>query len=199
MGTVECGSLGRWFEELCRIKYPRAGEFIAGNHRRLKPGTLPRAGGVYAFWWTGPSQQLLGPQGARTFKLAGPGGHEVGIRIDTDWLGLNTGLPIPLYVGKNFADIAKRVGWHLLLGHPGRVIPRDAAGHRRGAPTTSCQLRAGIEHLFPRVADPIELIVSSVGLSHVVLDGDRHAANRFYLEDLAIGLMRPPLNVDTER
>jgi hypothetical protein len=33
----------------------------------------------------------------------------------------------------------------------------------------------------------------------VTLDGDEKAAARFYLEDLAIGLMCPILNVDVER
>jgi hypothetical protein len=33
----------------------------------------------------------------------------------------------------------------------------------------------------------------------VELDGDEQAANRFYLEDLAVGLMRPILNIDVER
>jgi hypothetical protein len=42
-------------------------------------------------------------------------------------------------------------------------------------------------------------VLDSVGISFVELHGDEHAANRFYLEDLAIGLMRPPLNVDIER
>ena len=36
-------------------------------------------------------------------------------------------------------------------------------------------------------------------MSYVLLDGPIHAANSFYLEDMAIGLMRPPLNVDVER
>jgi hypothetical protein len=36
-------------------------------------------------------------------------------------------------------------------------------------------------------------------MSFVTLDGDGHAANRFYLEDLAVGLMRPALNIDIER
>jgi hypothetical protein len=31
------------------------------------------------------------------------------------------------------------------------------------------------------------------------LTGLHDATNRFYLEDLAIGLMRPPFNVDLER
>jgi hypothetical protein len=60
-------------------------------------------------------------------------------------------------------------------------------------------LRAGVEHLFPRELDSRTLILENVGLSYVLLDGDAHAANRFYLEDLAIGLMRPPFNVDIER
>ena len=36
-------------------------------------------------------------------------------------------------------------------------------------------------------------------LSPGSLGGDEHAANRFYLEDLAIGLMRKILNIDVER
>jgi len=42
-------------------------------------------------------------------------------------------------------------------------------------------------------------MLKNVGLSFVRLDGDGEAANRFYLEDMAIGLMRPPFNVDVER
>ena len=42
-------------------------------------------------------------------------------------------------------------------------------------------------------------MLDNVALSYVTLDGDEHAAHRFYLEDLAIGLMHPPFNVDIER
>ena len=42
-------------------------------------------------------------------------------------------------------------------------------------------------------------MLDNIGLSYVILNGDENAANRFYLEDLAIGLMRPPFNVDIER
>ncbi|MBU0718948.1 MAG: hypothetical protein KJ749_11920 [Planctomycetes bacterium] len=63
----------------------------------------------------------------------------------------------------------------------------------------SCQLRAGVDHLFPTAPDTRAIVLDCVGLSYVELDGDKNAANRFYLEDLAIGLMRPPLNVDIER
>jgi len=78
----------------------------------------------------------------------------------------------------------------LAHGKDARKLPR---------PTSSCQLRAGVEHLFPRVKDTRKLTLENVGLSYVELSGDSNAVNRFYLEDLAIGLMRPPLNVDIER
>lgn len=80
-----------------------------------------------------------------------------------------------------------------------RTLPLGEGPAKQRRPTTSCQLRAGVEHLFPRERDTRSLVLKNVGLSFVVLHGDDHAANRFYLEDMAIGLMRPPLNVDIER
>jgi hypothetical protein len=56
-----------------------------------------------------------------------------------------------------------------------------------------------VEHLFPHEGDSRSLPLDNVGLSFVELGGDDHAANRFYLEDLAIGSMRPPFNVDVQR
>jgi hypothetical protein len=44
-----------------------------------------------------------------------------------------------------------------------------------------------------------EFILENIGLSIVVNGGDDHAANRFYLEDYTVGLMRPALNIDIER
>jgi hypothetical protein len=118
--------------------------------------------------------------------------------IDDDWLGLTTELPIPLYVGKTADSIASRVGKHLRL-KDARMLPCGGDAKKAERPTTSCQLRGGVEHLFPDVEDTRTLILDNIGLSYVELDGDAHAANRFYLEDLAIGLMHPPLNVDIER
>jgi hypothetical protein len=92
-----------------------------------------------------------------------------------------------------------RIGQHLRLGSGERMMSMGEDATKQKAPTTSCQLRAGVEHLFPREPDTRALILEHVGLSYVLLDGDAHAANRFYLEDLAIGLMRPPLNVHVER
>lgn len=194
---VQSGSLGRWFEELCRIRNRTLREITVSTGIRIASGNLPRAGGVYAFWWTGPLE-ILQDQAIRSIVLHGPGGRPVPLEFDDEWLGLSTGLPVPLYVGKNAGSIAKRVGQHLRLKAQ-RMLPTGESLKKKDQPTTSCQLRGGIEHIFPHERDTRTLILDNVGLSYVVLDGDKHAAHRFYLEDLAIGMMHPPFNVDIER
>jgi hypothetical protein len=159
---------------------------------------LPNKGGVYAFWWTGPADILMSKDCNRLLDLPGPGGRRILLKLDDEWLGLSTNLPLPLYIGKNASNISKRVGQHLCLAAQ-RLLPLGNGAAKQRPPTTSCQLRAGVEHLFPREADTRALVLKNVGLSFVALHGDDHAANRFYLEDLAVGLMRPPLNVDIER
>jgi hypothetical protein len=130
--------------------------------------------------------------------VPGPSGRSVTLHIDDEWLGLEAGLPVPLYVGKNADDIARRLGKHLRLGSD-RITPMFEGAVKQRRPTTTCQMRAGLEHLFPQEANTRDLVLSNVGLSWVELPGDAHAANRFYLEDLAVGLMRPVINVDIER
>jgi len=197
--NVQGGNLGRWFEQLCRIRHPQLEKIVASHRNSLEPGALPHEGGVYAFWWTGAPALLRGDACNRTLELHGPGGRPVRIEMDDRWLGLDTDLPIPLYVGKTAGSLAKRIGQHLRLGSGKRMMPMGEDAGKQPRPTTSCQLRAGVEHLFPRESDTRTLILENIGLSYVLLDGDAHAANRFYLEDLAIGLMRPPFNVDIER
>jgi hypothetical protein len=198
LGTIQSGALGRWFEELCRIKYKSLREIVVTSGLRLGHERLPVGGGVYVFWWTGPISILRSKKCYRLLELKGPGSRPVSLKIDDEWMGLKTKLPIPIYVGKNAANIAKRVGQHLRLKDK-RMFPIGNSIKKRKAPTTSCQLRAGIEHMFPREIDTRKLILDNIGLSFVILDGDINAANRFYLEDLAIGMMKPPFNVDIER
>ena len=197
MAGLQSGSIGRWFEQLCRIQHIRLREITIASGERISTGKLPHAGGVYAFWWTGPLD-LLRDEAVRSISLHGPGGRQVGLQFDDEWLGLSTDLPVPLYVGKTAASIAKRIGQHLRLKEK-RMLPRGQSLRKKKRPTTSCQLRAGVEHIFPHERDTRTLILDNVALSYVVLDGDEHAAHRFYLEDLAIGMMHPPFNVDIER
>jgi len=197
-GKVHGGSLGRLFEELCRIKHDQLREIVASNLQQLAPRSLPTTGGVYAFWWTGRDSLLRSSSCNRSLELTGPGKRPVMLEIDDEWLGIEPGLPIPLYVGKTATGMNKRIGQHLRL-KARRMLPILSGAKKPRLPTTSCQLRGGIERLFPREEDSRSMMLDNVGLSYVILDGDEHAANRFYLEDLAIGLMRPPLNVDIER
>jgi len=196
--TVQGGSHGRWFEELCRIKHLRLREIAARSEAKLLPKILHDSGGVYAFWWTGDLELLRSSACNHDLVLKGPGGREVILRIDQEWLGLSTYLPVPLYVGKTASGIRKRVVQHLMLGKE-RILPLGGGAKKAKAPTTTCQLRAGIEHMFPSEKDTRVIVLDNIGFSFVALHGDYHAANRFYLEDMAIGLMRPPLNVDIER
>jgi hypothetical protein len=194
---LRSGSLGRWFEQLCRIRRETLREITVSTGTRVATGKLPRKGGVYTFWWTGPLE-ILRDQANRSIILPGPNERAVALEFDDEWLGLSTGLPVPLYVGKTATGIAQRIGLHLRLKTERMLAPgKGAAKHK--PPTTTCQLRAGVEHIFPHERDTRTLMLDNVGLSYVVLDGDEHAAHRFYLEDLAIGMMHPPFNVDIER
>ena len=188
-------------ECLCRIRVAPLGKII---RRRRSAYAIdggaeepPHAGGVYAYWWVGALQVLS--QMERRLIFHGPGGRDVEVLVDEEWLGLRAGQPVPLYVGKTADSIRRRMGLHLKLGSKGRLLGRGSGVRKAKAPTTSCQLRAGIERLFPRHDDPVQLIGENVGMSFVTLDGDAHATNRFYLENLAIGRMWPILNMDVER
>src|SRR5260370_36117801 len=157
-GVVHAGSQLRWHEELCRIKIPKLREVAAYNGRSLQGGRLPQKGGVYCFWWTESPDLLSGPDCNRHIELHGPGGRPVALHLDDEWLGLRTGLPIPLYVGKNADSIGKRVGQHLRL-QDDRVTPLFEGYRKQARPTTSCQARAGIEHLFPQMPDTPSLLL----------------------------------------
>lgn len=196
--VVHAGTLGRWFEELCRIKVEKLRGLVQPQGYRFRRDALPSSGAVYCYWWTGSTERLRDKACNRKIELVGPGGRAVTLSFDDEWLGLSTNLPVPLYVGKAADSLISRVKQHLLLDRP-RVTPIFEGYRKQARPTTSCQARAGVEHLFPGEDDTRDLVLDSLGLSYVLLDGDDHAANRFYLEDLAIGLMRPALNIDIER
>jgi len=170
-GAVHAASQLRWHEQLCRIQIPKLRNIAADHGRSLRASQLPQKGGVYCFWWTGNAKLLCGADCNRRIELQGPAGRVVALQLDDEWLGLQAELPIPLYVGKNADSIAKRVGQHLRLKDV-RVTPTFDGYRKQARPTTSCQARAGIEHLFPRMTETRSLVLDNVGLSWVELDGD---------------------------
>jgi len=62
VGVVQGGSLGRWFEELCRIKHQQLRDIVIPGGQRVRSRTVPSEGGVYAFWWTGDTALLRSPR-----------------------------------------------------------------------------------------------------------------------------------------
>jgi hypothetical protein len=196
--TLHPGTLQRWYEGLCRIRHNKLREIATADERALRPRALPAQGAVYCFWWTSSIDLLSSASCNRHIELVGPAGRPVELHLDDEWLGIAAGPPIPLYVGKTADSLAKRVGLHLRMKDI-RITPLFEGSKKQPRPTTSCQLRAGVEHLFPALENSRPLVLDNIGLSYVILDGDEHAANRFYLEDLGVGLMRPVLNIDIER
>ncbi len=76
------------------------------------------------------------------------------------------------------------------LAHPDNVKAKPK--------TTSCQLRFGIEHVFPNEADPLKVIFNCIGFSHREFP-DNEIAERFFEEDRLVGIWRPWFNIDSER
>lgn len=118
----------------------------------------------------------------------------------------------PLYVGKS-TNMSKRIRDHIMKGTKGRdeylkdtdklkflkyENNRDAEMIIKR--NSKCQFRAGMEYIFKNCRSEVayEAIFEKVGYSYVEIEEDQFR-HRFYIEDLAIGLLRPPFNLDSER
>ena len=195
--TFHLSSFSRYFAKICRIRHEKLRVLAHPSGRKLLPKALPATGAVYCFWWTGEHALLMADNCNRELCFKGPSGRRISICMDDAWLGLDSTEAIPLYVGKT-GDLNARMRQHLYLGKA-RAIPAHHDGHKIKAPTTSCQVRAGIDYLFPRLEDSRDILLDNVGISWVALHGDTHVVNRFYLENFAIGQLHPPFNMDVER
>jgi hypothetical protein len=155
---------------------------------------LPESAGVYAFWWIGAKQKLLSSN--RHIVLKGPGERPVDVTYE-DWWPRDLRYPC-LYVGKS-TNIKKRFSLHIKRKSPGRLhVPLEGNAKAKPA-TTSCQLRFGIEHVFPFEGNPLAVIFKEVGFSFNTDFPDNAIAERFFEEDRLVGVWRPWFNIDSER
>ena len=155
---------------------------------------LPKNAGVYAFWWIGHKDELLSSN--RHIVLKGPGERPVDVTYN-DWWPAELVYPC-LYIGKS-TNIKKRFSLHIKRGSTGRLhVPLESNNKAKPA-TTSCQLRFGIEHLFPYEEDPLSVIYTKVGFSFNTDFAENAIAERFFEEDKLVGLWRPWFNIDSER
>ena len=158
----------------------------------------PSFGGVYVFWWQETPNQFLESLQNRHLHFHGPNGIPLDWEITLDSLRVGENGLLPLYVGKNASDIAKRVGLHLKL-KTCRTVSAEAVNGICKRMTTSCQVRDRLDRLFPNIPDTRSLALDNLALSYVQLQGAGAFVERFYLEDLAVGVFRPIFNVDSEQ
>jgi hypothetical protein len=158
----------------------------------------PEFGGVYVLWWRDSAEQFFSALQNRWLHFLGPHGVALAWEVKLEHLHTAENGLLPLYVGKNASHLGKRIGQHLKLKTP-RTVPSAAASGICARMTTSCQVRDRLDRLFPNVSDTRPLALDNLALSYVRVDGADGFVERFFLEDLAIGLLRPVFNVDSER
>lgn len=100
---------------------------------------------------------------------------------------------ILLYVGKT-TNFKKRMKKHLMLGTKQWKQNDDNTLYKK---STACQLRAGVEKLIQKSdIDFFEFLNERIGVNYVEMD---NFIDRFFAEDLAVGIGKPWFNVDSER
>jgi hypothetical protein len=174
--------------------------------------------GLYALWWVDDFELLKGLNRAVIYQGKKVSSEDSENCIEKehssyrkekqtwDW-GLEGPEPTCLYVGKS-TNLKKRLGLHFMSGvdkwynHPIKN-PKPSIDGMLLKHTTSCQMRAGIEHLFKDIKN------SKTGDEYTLKEKLKNLRiscikescfkERFYLEDLAIGYLRPWFNLDSER
>lgn len=145
---------------------------------------LPPGPGVYAFWWIGDKNFLM-QNANRKLLLAGPAGQRVTVELK-DWWPAELIYPC-LYVGKT-TNVKKRFSQHIRHTKRNRLHEAHEHHHKQKPYNTSCQLRHGIEHIFPDEPSPIEMIDTHVGFSCKTNFEEHNAvAERFFEEDRLVG------------
>ena len=186
-------------KELKEHKIINLVDYLSDGSCRLKPNVLHSTGAVYIFWWTGSINDFINDGVNRIIRFKGPNGRPVDMEFSDDWIErIQIDGKIPLYVGKTADSLQKRISLHLQLKTK-RGLSLGVSALNEERKTTSNQVRDRIERMFVNEPDTRNLMLKNIGLSYVLLHGDLECANRFYLEDKAIGELYPLFNIDIER
>ena len=148
---------------------------------------LDQVAGVYAFWFQNQDRKIKTFN--RELNILGVNGNLS--RLEWYW-NLDQD-QVLLYVGKTL-NVKNRIGQHLKLGTIDWISKNNNTLFKK---TTSCQLRSGMEHLAKNTgSNAIKLIEERIGFTFIPI---QELEIRFFVENLAIGLGKPWLNVDSER
>ncbi len=158
----------------------------------------PNFGGIYAFWWKGSANHFIKSIQNNFFIYSGPSKKEIFLKVDKNIIREAKNGMVPLYVGKTAANISKRIGLHLKL-QTKRTVAKKMVKVYSKKMTPSCQLRDGIDRLFPNIMDTRKLVLENIAISYIKICGENNFFERFFLENYAIGLLRPIFNIDSER
>lgn len=150
----------------------------------------PKESGLYAFWLKRPFEI---PLKNYNYEVKGPRGKS--IEFSWDW-HYSDDLEL-MYVGKT-TNIPRRISMHLMLGRKSWYDFGESSNPKfLNKITTSCQFRAGLEHLIRNTNHHyFDVLQYHIYLSIVK---EFCPIIRFYAEDLAIGQGLPWFNLDSER
>lgn len=170
---------------------------------------LNKTAGIYVFWWSGNDSRFR-ESVDKGYLLKGP--HKfsdekqnlVQVEICEEWINHKRyNDRICLYVGKT-TQLHTRIKNHVKLTTKNIWKKKDGKTLRAGEefsfgkkPNTVSQLRIGVERLFKDHS--VDLIKKHVQVSFLPLEGNKHAINRFFIEDRLIGQLFPIFNMDIER
>lgn len=170
---------------------------LLGGGKRIDKTNIPNGGGVYCFWWVSNQHPLHVNEYLYDIPLIGPGGEVVHLPVENDYFLRTNNGAIPLYVGKT-SGLSNRFGQHLMLGteKTQRYVNYNTPLKRRNS---SCQLRHGLDMLFPETDDTQQLALDNIGVSWVELDGLDNSYQRCFFEHYAISHLKPYFNYDIER
>lgn len=193
--TISSREILEVFKEKLNKIVPISLNQIFGPNAETK---ISSEGGIYLFWWTGPSRTFTKQARLHRHLIKGKQteNEKINIRFSPEWIGEATKKNgICLYAGKT-SCLKKRIASH--IKPKTENIWGDKKHTSDKKPNTVSQMRIGIEKIF-QTYEGLDLILKNVSISYIEMNDVENCVNRFYLENSIIGDYFPLLNVDVER